>query len=261
MQIAIFIVAILLLAAGFFLGYVENIGAATATYGAAVISLIFAFLPEFKKFKGLGIEAELLDRKIEETDKLLRQLRDITTPIAEMLFSSAARAGRYGSNMSNRQKYELVQKIESELKKCGIDESSLEKAKEDWHYFVIFDLTCPIISKVSSKLQPIQHELAEKIREIKKPLTAETQETYDKLQIRWTEVSEEISEFRSLRHEKNQTVLVDKIRKSIFSTDLLNNDEKKVLMNEIAEDLEDIAHYIKYKDFRRPSTWINNDNE
>lgn len=108
MQIIIFIVSILLFSSGVALGFIDNVGAATATYAAAVLSLIFAFLPEFKKFKGLGIEAELLDKKIEETDKLLKQLRDITTPIAEMLIASTARAGRWGASMPRSQKYELM---------------------------------------------------------------------------------------------------------------------------------------------------------
>jgi len=129
LQIVIFIVAILLFVAGVWLGYMDKAGVATATYGAAVLSLIFAFLPEFKKFKGLGIEAELLDKKIEETDKLLKQLRDITAPIAEMLISSTARAGRWGSGMPRSQRYELMQKIESELKKCGVEDSQLGKVR------------------------------------------------------------------------------------------------------------------------------------
>ena len=59
MQIVIFTLAIILFASGVGLGFMEKVGAATtATYTAAVLCLIFTFLPEFKKFKRLGIEAE-----------------------------------------------------------------------------------------------------------------------------------------------------------------------------------------------------------
>lgn len=259
MQVIIFIVAILLFIAGVWLGYIDKTGIAIATYGAAVLSLIFAFLPEFKKFKGLGIEAELLDRKIEETDRLLKQLRDITTPIAEMLISSTARAGRWNSGMPRSQKYELMQRIESELKKCGVEDSQLEQAKEDWHYYNIFDLASPVFEKIIEKLRLIQQEKDKALNQFKQPVTSETMEEHNKLIEYRNEVSNEIAALRGLRQLKNQNRLVEQIRESISNSAALNDDEKANLTKELDEDLRDLEHYIKYKEFRRLSVWFGSD--
>ena len=259
MQIVIFIVAILLFVAGVWLGYMDKAGVATATYGAAVLSLIFAFLPEFKKFKGLGIEAELLDKKIEETDKLLKQLRDITAPIAQMLISSTARAGRWGSGMPRSQKYELMQRIESELKKCGVEDSQLEKAKQDWHFYNTFDLASPIFEKINEKLRPIQQEREKVLNQFKQPITPEKMEEHKQLIEHRNEVGKEIADLGDLRQIKNQERLAEQIRDSISNSAALADDDKAALNKEIDEELRDLEHYIKHKEFRRLSVWFGND--
>ncbi|MDR7151334.1 hypothetical protein J2W49_003310 [Hydrogenophaga palleronii] len=259
MQIIIFIVAILLFLSGVGLGYMDKVGAATVTYTAAVLSLIFAFLPEFKKFKGLGIEAELLDKKIEETDRLLKQLRDITAPIAEMLISSAARSGRWGSGMPRTQKYELMQRIESELKKCGVEDSQLDRAKKDWHYYNIFDLATPVFEKISEKLKLVQQEREKALREFKQPITPERMDEYRRLIELRNEVGKEIGNLRDLRQIKNQDHLVEQVLESISNSGSLGEEEKANLTNELDEELRDLEHYIKRKEFRRLSVWFSND--
>jgi len=259
LQVIIFTVAILLFVSGVGLGFMDKVGAATATYTAAVLSLIFAFLPEFKKFKGLGIEAELLDKKIEETDKLLKQLRDMASPIAEMLISSTARAGRWGAVMPRSQKYELMQRIESELKRCGVEDSQLERAKNDWHHYNIFDLATPIFEKVTEKLKVVQQERERVLRSLKQPITSERMDELRRLIKHRNEVGKEISDLCDLQKIKNQDRLVEQILGSISSSDSLNEEEKACLINELDEELRDLEYYIKHKEFRRLSVWFAND--
>lgn len=262
MRVIIFIVAILLFVSGVGLGYVDKVGAATATYTAAVLSLVFAFLPEFKKFKGLGIEAELLDKKIEETDKLLKQLRDITAPISEMLISSTARSGRLGSIMPRSQKYELMQRIESELKKCGVEDTQLEQAKNDWHFYNTFDLATPIFEKITEKLKPIQQEREKTLREFEQPITPDRIDEHNRLIQHRNAVSKEIADLRDLRQIKKQNQLVELIVESISNSGALSAEDKTSLTKELDEELRDLEHYIKHKEFRRLSVWFaNDDNE
>lgn len=260
MQIIIFIVAILLFVSGVGLGYMDKVGAATATYTAAVLSLVFAFLPEFKKFKGLGIEAELLDKKIEETDKLLKQLRDITAPISEMLISTTARSGRFDSGMPRRQKYELIQRIEGELKKCGVEDPQLEQAKNDWNFYNTFDLATPIFEKITAKLKPILQEREKALQESKQPITPDRMDEHNRLIQHRNEVSKEIADLRDLRQIKKQGHLVELITESISSSGAFSEEDKTSLTNELDEELRDLEHYIKYKEFRRLSVWLANDN-
>jgi hypothetical protein len=76
-RVAVIIVAVSLFVSGVALSFCDKVEATVATYAAGILCLIFVFLPEFKKFKGLGIEAELLNRKIAEADLLLAQLREM----------------------------------------------------------------------------------------------------------------------------------------------------------------------------------------
>ncbi|WP_136066925.1 hypothetical protein [Modicisalibacter radicis] len=256
MQVAIFIVAILLFSSGVALGFLDKVGAATATYTAAVLSLIFAFLPEFKKFKGLGIEAELLDKKIEETDKLLKKLRDITAPMAELLIASTARAGRWGSGIPRSQKYELMQKIERELKNCGLDDSQVEQAKKDWHYYNVFDLASPIFQKLVDKLSEVKKEREKELGEFNKPIAPERVDEYNRLIALRDEVAREISDLRDLQQITNQDYLAEQITEAISSSQALNEEEKRALTNELDEEIRDLSHYIKHREFRRLSAWF-----
>ena len=65
MQWSLFGCACVLFVAGIGLGFTGEPGSAGVTLAAGVFCLIFAFLSQFKRFKGLGIEAELWEQKQE----------------------------------------------------------------------------------------------------------------------------------------------------------------------------------------------------
>jgi sugar-specific transcriptional regulator TrmB len=84
MRITILLAALLLFAAGVALAYLGETGGASATYAAAVVCLIFVFLPQFKKFKGFGVEAELKEYRAEfdrEIDKLESEAKRLPPPV------------------------------------------------------------------------------------------------------------------------------------------------------------------------------------
>lgn len=256
MQITVFIAALLLLGAGTYLSFHGLIGAATVTYGTAVLCLIFSFLSEFKTFKGLGIEAELFDRKIAEADKLLSQLRDICTPIAEMLFTTASRMGRWGSSIPRYQRYELMQKIEAELKKCGVSPAQLESAKSDWHYFNVFDLASPVFQKVYNSLNEKLIEEDRKIQTFTQPIPPENKFAYEQLLENRRSHGKELSRLQETQQLKEYSQLHEKIRKIVTSSELLNQEEKTSLLNDIDEELKDVEHYVVNKEFRRLQIWL-----
>lgn len=79
-QRILLIVAVTLLLAGVYFSSLGNIAGAVPTYAAAFLCLIFMYLPHFKKFKALGIEAELLTQKMDEYDKTGDMLRRFWKP-------------------------------------------------------------------------------------------------------------------------------------------------------------------------------------
>lgn len=261
MQIAIFITALILFAFGVVLSFQDQVTAAAVTYSAAVLSLIFAFLPEFKKFKGLGIEAELLDKKIEEADILLSQLRDISIPIAEMLLSSTARMGRWDSGMPRHKKHDLVQRIERELRKVGVSDTQLEQAKEDWHYYNIIDLSRPVFKSITEALQPHLKERENALSQFPQPITPERKSEYEQLIENRNIALKEIQDLRNIQQLKNQSELPTLLTESVSNSNLLSSDEKNSLASNIEEKTQDIDHYVKHKEFRRLSVWLSENDD
>lgn len=258
MKIVIFVVAICLFCSGAYFSFINQVAAAATTYGAAVLALIFAFLTEFKTFKGLGIEAELLDRKIEEADDLISRLRGITIPIAEMLLSSTARMGRFGTMMPRRQRYEMLTQIEREFQKCGVSLDQLEAAKVDWHFFNVFDLAAPIFKKLIIVLKRHQSEHQKSFKDFG-IVTPDKYEYHEELCKRNGEIHKEIEFVENMRQQRDQTKLVESVKNFMANSTVLLDSDRTELNEMLREELLDLKHYIQLKQFRRPDVWFEND--
>jgi len=258
LKILIFIVAICLLGCGVYFSLIDQVAAATATYAAAILALIFAFLTEFKTFKGLGIEAELLDRKIEEADDLISKLRGITIPIAEMLLSSTARMGRLGTIMPRKQRYELLNQLEHEFQKCGVSLEQLEAAKVDWHFFNTFDLATPIFQRLIKMLQRHQSDHKKKLSGFGTIIPDKYQE-HEELCKRNGEIHNEIEFARNLWQQRDQSKLVESINNFILNSTVLLDGDKAEISEELKEEFLDLQYYIESKQFRRPDVWFEQD--
>lgn len=105
--------------------FLDKVSAATITYAVGILTFVFIFLPEFKKFKGLGIEAELFDKKIEEADNLLNKLRAVMIPVAKLLLDCTDRVGYLKGPIPENLKNEHISIIFEELKKIGVSEKEL----------------------------------------------------------------------------------------------------------------------------------------
>ena len=122
----LFISAISLLTLGAFLAYKNNTGSATSAFGFGILVLFFAFIHEFQKFKGFGIEAELRE-KIREADDTIKKLRDIALPLAAINLRMLNRLGRWSGPISRKDRFEFVDSIGKELKGLGISDRQLDE--------------------------------------------------------------------------------------------------------------------------------------
>ncbi len=259
MRISLFVASMLLFVAGVGLAFGGNSGAAATTYSAAVLCQIFVFLPEFKKFKGLGIEAELLGRKIEEADELLSRLRNIAVPLAEMSFSSSVRMGRWDSGIPRWKRHELIQKIEGELQRCGVSPSDIELAKGDVHFFNVIDLTFPIVEKVQRVFEAKWGPRDVAVGNFPQPVMPERRAEFDALV---AERNSALAERERLKHVPLMgfgSNVAGEIRSIVENSHLIAGGEKTALFAEIDEELKDLEHYLQFKAFRRPDIWFGPD--
>lgn len=216
--------------------------------------LIFVFLTEFKKFKGFGIEGELLDQKIGAADRLLTESRDLAAPMAEMLISTVAGAGRWGSGMSRAKKYELIQRVTSELERSGVTDAQLKQAQQEWHFYNLFDLSSPIIDGVIDRLQEHLKQCDGKLNDLPKPITIDAE--YQKIQEARNEVGEELGKIRSLHSLKDQTNVAGAIRSAVKNSVVLTDSEKEEILDMHREELLDAEYYAQHKEFRRLDVWL-----
>ncbi|TNH19662.1 hypothetical protein [Halomonas sp. BL6] len=246
MHVVLFLSALLLLAVGSYLAFLANVAGASATYGAAVFCLIFVFLRDFKSFKGFGLEAELLERKIEEADKTLYQLRAITVPIAEMLFSNVARANRIGGQMPRRQRHELMERIQSELRTCGVRPEQIEKAKVDWHRFNLIDLSRPVLNPLEVAVEAFMG------RELQKVGASEHTSPGIELAEAYRE------KVRGLRGRSSDPSLPNLVEEFINSASFLDDDAKRHVREEVEGPARELRHYHTHRDFLDREKWFAN---
>ncbi|WP_335901489.1 hypothetical protein ACOI2Q_07040 [Shewanella algae] len=256
MKVTVFITAILMFAAGVFLSYEDKTGGATATYGAAVLCLIFVFLGDFKKFKGFGIEAELLEDKIKEADEVLNQLRGLVKPISELLFTMVARGGRWDSAIPRKDSYRLMEQLENELKEIGLSHDEIAKAKYEWHQFNLIDLFRPILTGISELLHEKEKAQQEVIRGFKNPIASEFQLAYKEACEEKNRISSESAKINEIYKVDDRHNCLAEIVKFMDSSYLISEEEKKEILNRFSEEIKDVEHYINTHEFRRLDVWL-----
>lgn len=254
-RIALGLAGFLLLGAGAFVALQGEAAAAGAVFAAAIVCLIFAFLPAFKRFKAFGVEAEL-KAKIEEADELLARLRGVMVPFSEMLLSTTARMGRWSSGMPRDKKLELIRQIEAELIQCGVTSAQLERAKADWHFFNVFDLSGPAIQRISDVLHRKLNERNAEMNSVPQPIRPEMMERFNSLHARAGVAHAAIEELNAMQQQAADPMLATRLRAFVTDSSLLEESEKSVLLTSIRDELDDVQHYIDHKEFRRLSVWL-----
>jgi len=204
------------------------------------LCLIFYFLDKFESFEGFGIKGKLkqLDNKIDEADKILTHLKQITLPLAENIISSSIRLGRWDSTIPRRERYRLVQETVSALQGIGCREDEIEKIKKVWHWFNLFDQATPICNVIRNYYTDKEQLMCEK----------EIKNEYDLYK---KSMDQELSSLDNIINKEELWDLHDELLKFIRNIKAL--DEKSIgsILSEVNEDLEDIKYYIANKDFRR----------
>jgi hypothetical protein len=254
MKFIMLIAGLGLFAMGAYLSLQDKTASASVTYTAGVLCLIFAYLEEFKRFKGFGFEAELLERKIEEAEDILKRLRTTSVPIAEMLFTLTARMGRLGSALPRRTRYKWMKEIERELRSIGVRDEQLDEAKRDWHLYNIFDLSRPIFNFFRQTLQEKIEEKSKALASFRQPIDAGDQD-HAKLVHEQQEIARAKQEFERLGRIERIEEFPLKIDSYIRTCPVLGEGERNAVLSRYSEELEDLKYYAEHHDFRRLEAW------
>ena len=274
----LFISAISLLTLGAFLAYKNNTGSATSAFGFGILVLFFAFIHEFQKFKGFGIEAELRE-KIREADDTIKKLRDIALPLAAINLRMLNRLGRWSGPISRKDRFEFVDSIGKELKGLGISDRQLDELNSETHIFnendLLHEVGVGIYSVLKEKNDRAQLDMDNAMMNMKEPLQGKgalepsamiqlTEKTsiHQKLVETVTRLQ---SDIRLIGERWKKNGNSESFEKDIISIiqecSLLSSEEKDSISKEIKERIEDLTYYRKHHSFRRPDIWFKNEDE
>lgn len=247
----IFSMSIFLFLVGTVLAAIERVGSATAVYTAAILLLVFAFLNEFKRFKGFGVEAELLDRKIKEADFILERLRNVIVPIAEMLVMSSVRMGRWDTALTMRERYDLVSRIEAELRLCDISGDLINKIKAEYNRINIRDIKgCVdhvVVAVIDSQRADLDRQKVIINNEKNKDVQSKMK---DELKARRDALDSEVKRYRESARDVNDENYSAFVRDFIRSSKIITQELSKDIETKVSEVLNAFEYYILHRDIR-----------
>lgn len=156
------IVGLVLLGASLTLIYQEKVTEAAAVFGLGFLSFLYANVSRFKRFKGLGFEAELWEDKQKEAADLIERLRDIVSIYTREVILGKVKAGRIGIAGKWNDHWKLYDDLVTQHNTLGqkVDFSDIKKEMDDTF---LFDMTMPEISKLRAAMNKGKEAARQKI--------------------------------------------------------------------------------------------------
>ncbi|MBE1284224.1 MAG: hypothetical protein GJ676_13010 [Rhodobacteraceae bacterium] len=107
----------------------------TASFVIGLLCFVFANLSKFKRFKGLGFEAELWEDKQKEAEELIGKLNGIVSLYSSEVLSTKFKSGRWSDNESRwHEVLKLYKALKSNHASAGQD-INLTSAERDMGTF------------------------------------------------------------------------------------------------------------------------------
>ncbi len=156
------IVGLILLVYALHLIFVDQITNAGVVFGLGFFSFIYANVSRFKRFKGLGFEAELWEDKKKEAEGLIERLKDVVSIYTREVVLGKVKEGRWSSGVKWSERWKLYEDLVTQHNTLGqkIDFSDLKKVIDQ--YF-IFDLCLPEMHLVNDSIRNGHTEAGQKI--------------------------------------------------------------------------------------------------
>lgn len=195
------IVGLSLFGACFHLVYAEKVTEAAAVFGLGFLSFIYSNVSRFKRFKGLGFEAELWEDKQKEAADLIERLREVVSIYTREVILGKVTAGRLRNGIDWAGNWRLYDDLITQHDVLGqkIDFSDVKKVMDD--YF-LFDMSMPAIGKIresankgrSAARKKIDDEFGSPIRDL---------DGYNKRSAQLREIPDDIKDAFSISTKNN----------------------------------------------------------
>lgn len=115
----------------------DKIAESSGTFAISFLSFLYSNISRFKKFKGLGFEAELWEDKQKEAAELIDRLKKIVSIFTTQTVLNSVTKNRWGGPADWKSNWKLYDDLVDQHKVLGhkIDFSDLKKQVDDYFLF------------------------------------------------------------------------------------------------------------------------------
>lgn len=140
----------------------EDVAGASATFAMAFFSFLYSNITRFKRFKGLGFEAELWDDKQKEAEQLIDRLKAVVTVYTREVVLQKVMQGRWSDGAKWEENWALYEELVAKHNELGqaIDFSDL-KTRLDKVF--LFDIVANLYGPIRGRLADAYNEAQKKI--------------------------------------------------------------------------------------------------
>ena len=140
----------------FYFLYSRDFTAAAFCFISSFLSYFYSNLTKFKRFKGLGLEAELWEDKQEEAANLMDRLSKYVSIFSSEILMERAKSNRWTSGNEWREIWELYSRLGG-ISEETIDHKEFQKAKALLDDYYLFDLYQVVSEPILKQLRDAHH--------------------------------------------------------------------------------------------------------
>lgn len=145
--------------------YNDEITSGSAIFGIGFLSFLYSNLARFKKFKGLGFEAELWEDKQKEAADLIDRLKGIVSAYTREIVMGNVMRGRWGGGGDQwTDRWALFEELTHKHTELGQD-IDFSQLKQDVDSVFIFDICSPVASSVRKSIEKRKADAQQQIRQ------------------------------------------------------------------------------------------------
>lgn len=119
---------------------------ASAVFGIAFLSFLYANLSRFKRFKGLGFEAELWEDKQQEAAELIERLKSVVAIYTTEVVKGKIEQGRFADGKRWQKVWPLYDELVTRHEELG-QKIDFSKLKNEMDNYFLFDMCSNINSR------------------------------------------------------------------------------------------------------------------
>jgi hypothetical protein len=243
------------------LSFAGNNAGGTIFSAAAIFALIFAFLAKFKRFKGLGIEAELWEEKMEEAEQLIGRLRTLALSSYRPIAQLVAKTGRpLSKGLSRREMHDVTEALSSHMKSYkGIEPHEINEVLRPLYLRVESEICSVIAGGIRTCLVMNANPLRKEAGQIPSPIEGDNIRKMNDLNEGLRQLNDFGKHLQTIVASENAGRRSATLRDTIETSLLLTAEQRIQLRNLLRDHLEDLRYYEDHRSHRDLELWCSRD--